>query len=285
LYLKLYGGFASTEHALVTELAPLLDEYQTEGVIERWFFIRYADPRRHIRLRVQGDPQILHRRIEPDLLSRVERLRECGSLWKVEVATYDREAQRYGGAAGIGLVEQIFGVDSRACGRVLRLVGGDHEARWGVTLLGMNDILCATGLEDERRAQLVARLAEGRLMSIDPRSVSAKPIARRYRELRARVEHWLGPDGPPAIAAIMGERARALVPLAAELSDLDDRAELTRPLDLIVGDLLHMHANRMLRADANAQECVLYEFLRRTYRSTAARDRADTTATATTPGR
>lgn len=285
LYLKLYGGFASTEHALVTELAPLLDEYQTRGVIERWFFIRYADPRRHIRLRVQGDPQVLHSRIEPDLLARVDRLRACGSFWKVELATYDRETQRYGGAAGIHIAEQIFGVDSRACGRVLRLVGGDHDARWGVTLLGLHDILCATGLDHERRTQLLARVSEGRLTSIDPRSVSAKPIARRYRELRSRVERWLGPDVPPAIAEVMGERARALVPLAAELLELDHRAGLTRPLDTVVGDLLHMHANRMLRADANMQECILYEFLRRTYRSMAARDRVDGDTTARTPDR
>jgi lantibiotic biosynthesis protein len=278
-YLELYGGFAATEHALVSSFAPLLETLQAEGAIDRWFFIRYGVPRWHLRLRVHGDPVVLRRRVEPEILGRAERLRAGGSLWKIEIATYTRETQRYGGDAAIEAVEQIFAVDSRACARLLGVIAGDHETRWTTTLLGMDEIVRIMGFDDARRVDLMTSLARGRLAGLDPASVSAKPIARRHRELRSRIERWLARDVPPAIAGIMDERARQLAEPAAAMRRLADGGGLTRPFDAIVGDLLHMHANRMFRSDANAQECVLYEFLRRAYRSAVAcRDAKPVTA-------
>jgi len=161
---------------------------------------------------------------------------------------------------------------------LLGVIAGDHETRWATTLLGMDELVRAMGLREDQSLRLMTRIAEGRLARLDPAMLSAKPMARRYRELRSRVERWLARDVPPVIARILEERTRDLGVPAAEFSRLADLGALTQPLDTIVGDLLHMHANRMLRSHANAQECVLYEFLRRTYRSAAARNRTATLA-------
>jgi len=273
-YLKLYGGPASSEIALTEHLAPALNALQSEGALERWFFIRYADPRPHLRLRIQGDPALLRERAERRILAHADRLRATGRLWKIELATYVREAERYGGEDAIGHVEDVFAADSRACARLLHIVGRDPEARWGATLLGLHDLIRAAGLDEDAALALTTRLAEGRLRMIDPARAASKPIARRYRELRATVERWLGRDVPVPILDALDARVLDLAPPLRQLSLLDRRGVLTRPFQTIVGDLLHMHANRMFRTNANTQESVLYEFLRRSYRSAAARRRA-----------
>lgn len=43
------------------------------------------------------------------------------------------------------------------------------------------------------------------------------------------------------------------------------------PLRTLAGSYIHMHANRLLRSAARAQELVLYDFLCRLYESQAAR--------------
>ncbi len=277
-FLKLYGGYASTEAALVERLAPRLDALAADGALERWFYVRFADPRPHLRLRVHGDPATLRRRVEPWLLTQAEQLRATGSLWKVELATYVREVERYGGREAIEHVEEVFAADSRACARLLGIVGRDPAARWGATLLGLHDLVRTAGLDEAAALALMTRIAQGRLRMVDPAGAASRPIARRYRELRPTVERWLAREVAAPTLALFDQRVRGLEAPLRELSALDASGSLTRPLVTIVGDLMHMHANRMFRANANAQESVLYEFLRRSYRSAGARRRATATA-------
>ena len=61
--------------------------------------------------------------------------------------------------------------------------------------------------------------------------------------------------------------------------DADPRAmarrlgELQVPITDLAGSYIHMHANRLLRSSARAQELVIYDFLKRIYESRAARQR------------
>ena len=41
-------------------------------------------------------------------------LLDAGLLWRVQLDTYEREMERYGGEAGIGLAERVFHADSYA---------------------------------------------------------------------------------------------------------------------------------------------------------------------------
>ena len=46
-----------------------------------------------------------------------------GQLWRVQLDTYEREVERYGGEAGIGLAERVFHADSDAVLAIVRQLG------------------------------------------------------------------------------------------------------------------------------------------------------------------
>ena len=69
----------------------------------------------------------------------------------------------------------------------------------------------------------------------------------------------------------MDVRSQRVRPLAAALRDLHAERRLTVSLEEILSSLLHMHANRMLRSAARAQEAVLYTLLACHYDSQLAR--------------
>ena len=69
--------------------------------------------------------------------------------------------------------------------------------------------------------------------------------------------------------SFVGARPRSL----RSLAELRRTARLGRLEMDFAGSLLHMHANRILRSNARAQELVLYDFLARLYESQAARAR------------
>ena len=51
LYAKLYTGIATADDVLLEVIAPLTQEALRRGAADKWFFIRYADPQWHLRLR------------------------------------------------------------------------------------------------------------------------------------------------------------------------------------------------------------------------------------------
>ena len=65
LYAKLYTGTVAADHALREIVAPLVREMIEAEAADRWFFIRYADPETHLRMRFHGDPKKLHSDVLP----------------------------------------------------------------------------------------------------------------------------------------------------------------------------------------------------------------------------
>ena len=51
LYYKLYCGKRTAELILVDCIKSLTESLLADGLVDQWFFIRYADPNPHIRIR------------------------------------------------------------------------------------------------------------------------------------------------------------------------------------------------------------------------------------------
>ncbi|MEF9476554.1 thiopeptide-type bacteriocin biosynthesis protein [Chryseobacterium sp. 1B4] len=60
IYYKLYMGTKSADEILEDKIKPLADQLIEENVIDQWFFIRYNDPKYHLRIRFKcTDPTLL----------------------------------------------------------------------------------------------------------------------------------------------------------------------------------------------------------------------------------
>ena len=51
LYVKIYASSVQCETLLITKIPQLISSLTKQSLIQKWFFIRYADPENHIRLR------------------------------------------------------------------------------------------------------------------------------------------------------------------------------------------------------------------------------------------
>ena len=59
LYVKLYGPAAGEDALLTGPVRDLAGRCSTTGDADGWFFLRYADPEPHLRLRLHGEPDRL----------------------------------------------------------------------------------------------------------------------------------------------------------------------------------------------------------------------------------
>jgi thiopeptide-type bacteriocin biosynthesis protein len=196
----------------------------------------------------------------------------------MQLDTYEREVERYGGPHAIELAERIFAADSDAALAVVRDLPGDRgaELRWRVALRGIDLLFDDLGLPlDERRA--VARRARegyGRELGVD--GAFRREVGRRYRQERPALEQLLEPGQRPApelttSVEALRRRSAVIAPVCAAIVSLAEDGALTTELPDLAMSLAHMHVNRLLRSAHRAQELVLYEMLDRAYSSRAAR--------------
>jgi thiopeptide-type bacteriocin biosynthesis protein len=277
LYVKLFTGTATADEVLL-HVARAVGSSLAAGGADQWFFIRYGDPDWHLRIRVHGAPDRLLAETLPLLHRATAPLLETGQLWRVQLDTYEREVERYGGEAGVRLAERVFHADSDAVLAVVGQLTGDAgaELRWRVTLRGIDLLFDDLGLTLEQKRAIAQRARRGYGSEFGADGNFSRGISRRYRQERASVEILLDrhQDPPPELAAslwVLHQRSTLLAPVAQELRALADAGRLSVDLSELAMSLAHMHVNRMLRSAPRAQELVLYELLDRAYSSQAAR--------------
>jgi lantibiotic biosynthesis protein len=280
LYAKLYTGAATLDRLLITVVAPLVQRFVREGACDRWFFIRYGDPDWHLRLRFRGSPDYVHGPLLNALREYAEQATAEGRLHTMVLDSYDRELERYGGNVGIDLAEQLFQIDSEAVLEIIECLDGASDsvdARWLLTLRGIDRMLDDLGLDFEAKCSLVRGLRRsfGQEFKADASALKHQ-LGAKFRAERKKAEHALGDmtSQDPAIAsavAALTRRSERLRPIGLALVVAERRGELIRPLADLASSFVHMHANRLVRSSGRAHELVLHDFLTRIYESRVAR--------------
>jgi thiopeptide-type bacteriocin biosynthesis protein len=276
LYAKLYTGNGTADRVLTEVVEPVVQAALDTSAAERWFFVRYADPHFHVRLRVKGDPCRLVEEVLPLLRRKAEPLLADGVIWRLQLDTYERELRRYGGDEGIELSEEVFWHDSEAVLGIVRTLWGDEglDARWRLALCGIDRLLDDFALDLERKRAWARGCRDGFARDLDIQGETKRALGKRYRAERKALDELLdlqeGTDHPLAAGVqLLRERSLRLGPLIERLRAREERLSVS--LDDLLWSYAHMHANRLLRGAHRAQELVLYDLLDRVYASRLAR--------------
>lgn len=278
LYVKLHTGAATADQLLNSLITPVVRSALASGAADSWFFIRYGDPDWHLRVRFHGPPQRLHVEVLPRLQAAAAELLESGQVWRVQLDTYEREVERYGGEAGIELAEQIFHADSDAVLAILGSLSGDAglDVRWRLALRGIDLLFDDLGLTFQEKRSVVRRARDGYGREFGTGGTFRGQVGQRYRTQRATLEALVNPAQDPPIQLAAGlealrQRSLRLAPLAARLRQLARTGRLSVTVTDVAMSYAHMHVNRLLRSAQRAHELVLYELLDRFYVSQSAR--------------
>jgi class I lanthipeptide synthase len=193
LYVKIYTGAAMADRLLRDELRAVVDWAVRSGACDRWFFIRYADPDHHLRVRLHGDPARLCSEIVPRLEKVLAGPLDAGWVSRVQYDTYDRETERYGGDEGVLLAEELFDADSEAALAIVASCSGDEglDARWRLALRGIDQLLDDLGFDLSRKAGVVRLARENFSREFGVGADFKNQAGQKYRRERASLEALL----------------------------------------------------------------------------------------------
>ncbi|WP_299181963.1 thiopeptide-type bacteriocin biosynthesis protein, partial [uncultured Chryseobacterium sp.] len=96
LYLKIYTGVKTADLVLEEAVQPIIEDFQKKGYISKWFFIRYHDPKPHLRLRLQLKAIEVYAHVFEEINEVLQEYLNSGEISSLLVDTYTREIERYG---------------------------------------------------------------------------------------------------------------------------------------------------------------------------------------------
>jgi thiopeptide-type bacteriocin biosynthesis protein len=248
LYVKVYGHPDKIDAVLIDHLPALLDGL---GPGTRWWYLPYADPDPHLRLRLEiTESTAVH--VAQETSRWAQELRDRGLVSHLVLDTYQPETGRFGTGTTLATAERFFAADSAAA-RLQRAAttGMPLEVRKAMTAASLVGITAAlAGGPDAAVSWLLA-------------NVLRTPIEAPERTTRARAITWThpaldehpSPDLPhrdPQIAAAWQARQTALAEYRSALLGLGDDPTVWIP------DLLHLHVIRMLGLLPGAEEECLH---------------------------
>jgi len=265
LYVKVYCGTSSAERILKTAIRPLTKELVEEGIIDKWFFLRYADPEHHIRIRFhhasdKGFWKIVLERLYTALRQDLD----SGVAYKVQTDTYEREIERYG-AATMELSEDIFYYDSEAVLDTIDLLEGEEgeHYRWLLATRGIDMLLQDAGYTLNTKAALLKRMQQSFFQEFGGDKALQTQLNDKYREHMRQLASFLDPqqdteNSIEEVTAIFTLRSMRTVK-ALQAAGLPVHEQLS--------SYIHMFLNRILLSNQRKHELVIYHCLSRYYES------------------
>lgn len=276
-YIKIYCGVKTADKVLTEVLKPIIESLVEKGIISKWFFIRYADPDYHIRIRFSGTGTF-YAEITERLNKAIAPYLENHLIWKIQTDTYNRELERYG-AENIENSETLFFYDSIATVQILSLLEGDEgdELRWQFALKGVDDLLNSFSYNLLAKRALMELISNNFMKEFNAdNKESRNQLSLKYRETKGKIHFVLQNELAEShefysIWQIFSERSKNIAGCVEHINSLYAANKLSIPKPDLMASYIHMFLNRFLRSKQRLQEMVIYDMLHQHYKSLLAR--------------
>lgn len=277
LYYKLYCGIRTSDKILTEVIKPLARKLRNEQLIDTWFFIRYADPELHLRIRFHFTDLTNLGKVILTFQKSIDEYMNAGLIWKIQTDTYQREIDRYGEST-IQLSEQIFHFDSKFVVDVLDNLDGDEgeDIRWVLAIRAVDSLLCDFEFTLDRKKVLMENLKVGFAHEFNMDKNLKIQVDKKFRKHRSSVESILSAktedenDLKP-LFDLLEKKSKDIAPFVNQILLLNEKEQLAMPLEDLLASYIHMLLNRLFKNKQRLHEMVVYDFLWRTYRSDIAR--------------
>ncbi len=280
LYLKVYMPPSAMNRVLVTTIGPIVRELLDGGVIDAWFFLRYADSSEHLRVR-------LHCHHREQWIAAYDRLHQGLATdarftdLRIELGTYEPETRRYGGAEAARLTERLFHLDSELA---LDLLGAqvatpDRQITFLTNVLVVDRLLdCLVGEGSPHKQSVVESTLRSYHLRMTKRMVRERTAlaGELHRKIVSDLrDGLLGASWPPAsnlVPATVFKWLEAMCEPAREARGAMVPDGLLG-MEEWAGAVLHMHCNRLFDGHIIEQEQLVLDLLARQYRAAHGRAR------------
>lgn len=285
LYYKFYTGAKTADKILSNIIKPITEQLLSNSIIDKWFFIRYADPKQHIRVRFHyTKPQYVFNIIQVvNTFSKPYIVQNL--LWKVQLDTYQREIERYG-VNTMELSESLFYHDSNMIVSMLNFIDGDRgeKIRWLFSIRAIDTLLSDFNLSIPDKHDLLKNLADNLGKEFGLNSFLIKQLSNKYRKERKLINDILNREKDnesniKPLFHLLDIKSSTSKVMISKILIINKNKNLQVTLDHLLRSYIHMMMNRIFKSKHRLHEMVIYGFLFRHYKSEIAKQKYSKTNT------
>lgn len=268
VYYKIYTGAKTSDIVLTELIKPVAQELIEQEVIDQWFFIRYADPKHHLRVRFHCEDRKRIGDVMSGLYEGLSAFAKADLVWKIQLDTYHREIERYG-EAHIELAEKLFCYESQMIVNLLDVIGGEEgeEIRWMFGIRALDRLLSDFDFSEDKKLAFMERLKTGFGIEFGMNKHLKKQLDKKFRALKSKITSIMElkeEEGSQynVLLELLDQKTKQRKGIIKILStDLDEQK-----LNDYLGSYAHMLMNRLFRSKNRLHEMVVYDLLYRHYK-------------------
>jgi|GEM_PF-550272 len=265
LYLKIYCAATTAEQLLAGKLSAFFEQLLAKKIIRKWFFVRYQDPKPHLRLRFKrGISEDFWVKVTDGITSLLQIDHKPGEIQKVCLDTYERELERYPHIR-YDFTEDIFCADSTL---VINLLKNNKTLdRWKLALRGIDIILDDLGYSISQKSNLASNLQASFLAEFKDDQNLIHQLNLKYRKYKREIYQIMNKaqdqlTGFESLIYLFEARTRIIAQ-----QERWPKAAPEFVMDKLVSSFIHMHLNRLFITNHREQELVIYHYLKKYYNS------------------
>lgn len=287
LYFKIYCGPKTADRVLTEVVGPMAREFVKKGWIDHWFFIRYVDPHKHLRLRFHIPNLENLGRVITTFNQEIDPWKNEKQVWSIVADSYKRELERYNPAT-IEWSEQLFHFESQCIVDFLNMVQPQdaEETRWLFSIKMLDQIFEDFGLTLSEKEQVASSMKTNFAREFGANKTTRKSLATKYREHRQKIEHFLSGtvNGTPyhkQVYELIESKSQDSKQIVSRIKEAIDAGLTQTSKNALLLSYCHMLMNRTFRSNQRLHEMVIYDLLHTSYKSLIGRQKKKKTTVAT----
>ncbi|WP_186645512.1 lantibiotic dehydratase [Fluviispira vulneris] len=243
-YCKLYFSKSREEEFIANYIHEFMLEIKNEINIESWFFIRYSDDKKHIRLRILLKDKLEYTKLSEKMNLFYTLCSKRGILNSVCVDSYEPEIERYGGPDLLPFAEKIFQYDSQLSCLILKnkkLIGEEFSLEYLCAFLSI-ELLDAFSLNYKEKLNWAESITNKDLYIDDFRD-KRKRITNIFMENELK---WYKNKEFNFLNEAIQFRSNAVESFKNIFEKIYDESNIYEARSSIIKSLVHMQCNRNL---------------------------------------
>ena len=266
LYFKIYCGASTSDELLCRVIAPLIEELQAKNWISSWFFIRYADPKNHLRLRFHLADQNKIGAVTQAVENALAFAITAKQVWKLQTDTYEREIERYGNKT-MELSEALFCLDSGSTLDLLtNLDSFQSDYRWLYGIAAIDALLEAFEFSLEQKTKLLEEMKTNFGKEFGMNKHLRKQLNEKYAKFDTQIKQLFTSTDDENLAFLQNHAKHKGIlfeSIALNIKGLADENTMNN----LLSSYIHMMLNRLFKSKQRMYEMVVYDFAFKNYQT------------------
>lgn len=268
-YFKVYSGEKEAERLLSECIRPFVNDMISEKLIQKFFFIRYRDPKPHLRIRMYSEDIGRGDIIQGKFMEVLRPYVNAGVIANVEIAIYRREIERYGWECMVD-AESLFYNDSLANLTFAYLFSkskSNHD-RLLVALRSIDALFSDFGYCLTQKHALIKSISNDFFLEFGGTAKLRRELNSNYRQFQSRIFSFM--DASNDMKNDFYEFGYALKTRSRRNEAVVDALVAKTKLsiiDQIIPSYVHMNMNRLFVENIRNHELYAYHHIEKFYAS------------------